>query len=289
MEIETEDRKRHREDESAARESAPSWFISFERRFDERFSKVEQDTHVTKEKVIALEDRVSALEIGKGAVKGQGRRPSGANTASAGPSSAGASRPSGQQTQGIRLPANSVGESEAPLSRTLVLGGFDPATRRQCIEDHIRHLIRDHDLLRIEDVYAPQVRCQIGFIRFETSDSMWMGFRKLKQQQANNRLTFDGKELWFSPQRSKEDRQASKRLRLIKEACQTIVTDGSLAWDIDVRHGNVWCGSGKLVIGKGETFELNKQHAQTLLGGDDARHEALTKAFTEAVSAPLTL
>eukprot|EP00971_Amphidinium_carterae_P349407 6491002-Amphidinium_carterae.4 len=76
---------------------------------------------------------------------------------------------------------------------------------------------------------------------------------------------------------------ASRRLRQLKEACQGVITQ-DLAWDVDVRYGNIWCGSGKLVIGKSDSYELNMQHAQTVCGGDDAKLESLKAAFGTVLS-----
>eukprot|EP00971_Amphidinium_carterae_P349408 6491002-Amphidinium_carterae.5 len=138
---EEDDRKRRREREGPGDSSAPSWFVSFETRLDTRFSSLEAETKATKDNVGALEDRVSALEGGKGASKG--RR---ANTPILG-------TPRPNLVQGTRgspqAPAAST-DGEAPLNRTVV-GGFDAATRRQVIEDFLRGLVRDVALNRVED------------------------------------------------------------------------------------------------------------------------------------------
>eukprot|EP00971_Amphidinium_carterae_P094374 1868451-Amphidinium_carterae.1 len=53
----------------------------------------------------------------------------------------------------------------SPVARTLMIGGLDPATRRQSIEVHLKGPIAEAGLVGIEDTYAPQVRSQMGFCR----------------------------------------------------------------------------------------------------------------------------
>ena len=167
------------------------------------------------------------------------------------------------------------------FKRTTVVGGFDDDMMKTDVEAKLMEIMAG--VAGVEDHFAYR-RGSIGFVRFVTTDDMWMFIRKFNDKDFT-KPTYKGKTLWAAVSRSPADRRKGKIMATYKKVLVEVGLADVNAIDFDARRGMLWAGRTRIAewVGDAESGTLTLNSARMKDAGMDVKAEMVDNAVKEAL------